>query len=152
MRVFISTLLVTSFFWVSAQRNHEWSSQGIAFTLPNGFHETVNSSVNYEAQSQNMGFGIYLYDEMEETTDASGFIMKIAKSLDLREVEESEGLDVEGFDGAYLFGYEEGDAVLLLGLLDTDTNSNMYVIVTFDEKELLAEEYALDILKSIEKF
>ena len=50
------------------------------------------------------------------------------------------------FDGYYVEGFKDGERVMLAGVIDVQSRTNFFIIITFDDKDDVAEKDALKIL------
>lgn len=134
----------------SAQVTFDWDDQGISFTLPNDFVVVNDGEFEFEAEGDGMEFGLYVFNDDElDADDVADLTFELASSLDLEEVDDAEEIELNGFLGAYVLGYLDGDAIFLLGLMDPDTDTNFYATVTFFDDDDEAEATAFQILESI---
>ena len=83
-------------------------------------------------------------DEMDEAT------VELAKELKLQEVDEEESFKNGDFAGYYVEGFKDGDRVMLAGVVDLQSRTNFFIVITFDDKDAEAEKEALKILENID--
>ena len=136
----------------NAQSVNQWDNQSIAFELPDDFVPTLIDDQSFEAEGDGMEFGIYefLDNEIDEG-DIVDFTILLAASLDLDYVDDAYEIDLDGFLGAIIEGAIGEDAVILLGIIDPDSDANYYVVITFFDDDLVADDAATDILASIRR-
>ncbi|MBC7884575.1 MAG: hypothetical protein H7X99_03825 [Saprospiraceae bacterium] len=148
--LFISTL---SFFnIVTAQQAYTWDEYGISFTLADDFKETVNNAEEFSADGDGMSLSIIPFlDESIDDSDITGYTMSIAASLNLGRIDDVSVIDVNGFKGAYAEGASDGAKIFIMGLIDPNSATNFFVIITFLDEDANAIEEAVNICKSIRK-
>lgn len=145
-------LLISLSHHVLAQKTFDWRDQGISFTLPNDFAVKTDQEFEFEAEGDQMEFGLYAFNDADlSEEDVVNYTFGLAESLELQDIDDAETIELNGFLGAYVIGYADGDLVFLLGMMNPDNDTNFYAIVTFFDDDEVAEEAALRILESIVK-
>lgn len=149
------TLLSISFLLLSfatmAQQTWEWSDYGISIDLPDDFEVSKNTHEEFDAEGDGMELMMYVFEEditLEELDEAT---IIAAEEMELEEVDAVQDITIDGLEGQYIAGYKNGNAVLLVGLLDPDSETNFFVIITFHDEDDIAEDDAMGILESIRR-
>ena len=150
INLFVITLLLFAF---NAQAQHTWTwdSYGISIDLPEDFEVVTNTDETFEAAGEGMEIMMYIFEEdisLDELDDATHIA---AEEMELEEIDAIQNVTVDGLEGKYIAGYKDGDAVLLVGLLDPDSDVNFFVVITFNDDDPVAEEDAMHILDSISR-
>ncbi|MEY3403633.1 MAG: hypothetical protein RLZZ86_3255, partial [Cyanobacteriota bacterium] len=68
--------------------------------------------------------------------------VELAKELKLQEVDEEESFKNGDFAGYYVEGFKDGDRVMLAGVVDLQSRTNFFVVISFDDKDAEAEKEA----------
>ncbi len=147
-------VLIFSMFLVQsqAQQSYTWEDYGIAFTLADDFKETVSTGEEFSADGDGMSLSIIPFsDESIENTDITAYTMSIAASLKLGRIDDISEIAINGFKGGYAEGVSEGTKIFIMGLIDPNSDTNFFVIITFLDNDANAIEEAINICKSIHK-
>lgn len=152
----IAGIALSSTVSLSAQRgsnwDYEWSQHNIVFTLANDFKVLTNSGEEFTAKGDGMDFGIFPFsDNSISTEDIASYTVEVAGTLDLEEVDDADVLELNGLEGAYVEGYKEGNRVVLLGFIDPESDTNFFAIIVFDDTDSVAEDEAVNIIRSFRK-
>ncbi len=146
---FSAFLLVGS---INAQQNYTWEEYGISFSLADDFHETANNIEEFSAVGDGMNMSIIPFkDGSIDDSDITGYTMAIAASLNLERIDDVNVINVNGFKGGYAEGASEGAKIFVMGLIDPDSETNFFVIITFLDNDGNAIDEAINICKSIQK-
>lgn len=133
-----------------SQVNYTWDSYGISFNLTEDFRVSVNSGEEFSANSPQMYFTIVpFYDESIDDLDITDYTISLAEILNMQEYHDFALIDLNGLEGGYLEGYLEGSRIYLMGIIDPNTDSNFFVIITFVETSDYAFQVARYILTSM---
>ncbi len=148
-------LLFASFLSLStafSQQNYTWNEYGISFTLADDFKETVNNIEEFSAVGDGMDLSIIPFkDETIDDSDINAYTMSIAASLKLQRIDDVSVIDINGFKGGYAEGASDGARIFIMGLIDPNSDTNFFVIITFLDDDKNASEEAVNICKSIRK-
>lgn len=148
-------LLFASFLSLSTafcQQNYTWNEYGISFTLADDFKETVNNIEEFSAVGDGMDLSIIPFkDETIDDSDINAYTMSIAASLKLQRIDDVSVIDINGFKGGYAEGASDGARIFIMGLIDPNSDTNFFVIITFLDDDKNASEEAVNICKSIRK-
>ncbi|MBK9151478.1 MAG: hypothetical protein IPM26_10960 [Saprospiraceae bacterium] len=135
-----------------AQQQYTWEEYGLKFTLANDFAEEVNNLDEFSAAGDGMYFSIFPFrDETINESDITSYTIQIAKSLNLQQIDDVDVLDINKFKGGYVEGYLEGMKVFLMGLIDPNSDTNFFVLITFMDQDKVATDEAIRMVKSIRK-
>ncbi|MBK8516997.1 MAG: hypothetical protein IPL55_12170 [Saprospiraceae bacterium] len=146
------TLFTLSSLYLSAQQQYTWEEYGISFTLADDFKESVNSIDEFSASGDGMELSIIPFkDDAIDDSDIHAYTMSIAESLNLERVDDVNTIDINGFKGGYAEGVQNGAKIFVMGLIDPDSETNFFVIITFQDEDQNAIDEAINICKSIKK-
>ena len=152
MRNLIILFLCFSGILLNAQQEYTWDEYGLKFTLANDFVEEVNSADEFSAAGDAMYFSIFPFkDETINENDITSYTIQIATSLNLQEIDDVDILNINRFKGGYVEGYLDGLKVFLMGLIDPDSDTNFFVLITFTDQDQVATDEAIRMVKSIKK-
>lgn len=148
--LFISAFLLLQ--RADAQQVYTWDEYGISFTLADDFKETVNNIDEFSATGDGMELAIIPFkDESINDEDINAYTMSIASSLKLQRVDDVSVIDINGFKGGYAEGVLDGAKIFIMGLIDPDSDTNFFVIITFLDQDENATAEAVNICTSIKK-
>lgn len=154
MRTILISILSVFLFTGSlfAQQNYVWEYYGISFTLADDFEEIVNDVDEFSASGDGMDLTIIPFsDESINDTDIIGYTMEIAASLNLNRIDDISTISFNGFSGGYAEGELEGEKIFLMGVIDPESATNFFVIISFLDGDDNAIEEAINICQSITK-
>ena len=136
----------------NAQQMYTWDDYGIAFSLADDFKETVSNGEEFSAVGDGMELSILPFsDETIDDTDITAYTMAVAASLNLGRIDDINEITFNGFKGGYAEGVSDGVKIFLMGLIDPNSDTNFFVIITFLDNDSLAIEEAVNICRSIHK-
>ncbi len=146
---FFSFLLLSQ---SQAQQNYTWEEYGIAFSLADDFKETTNNIEEFSAVGDGMNMSIIPFKDADvDDADITVYTMAIAASLELGRIDDVNVIDVNGFNGGYAEGEKDGAKIFIMGLIDPDSDTNFFVIITFQDQDANAIDEAIHICRSIQK-
>lgn len=152
LRSFIFSVCFFVITAASGQQNYTWDEYGISFSLADDFKETVNNIEEFSAVGDGMDMSIIPFkDETIDDTDITGYTMAIAASLNLGRIDDVSTIDFNGFKGGYAEGEKDGVKLFLMGLIDPNSDTNFFVIISFLDQDQNAIDEAINICKSIRK-
>ena len=132
-------------------KTYYWEQYNIEITVPRDFKIVKNTSNEFEMEGEGMELFMYIWnqkkltiDEMDEAT------VQLAKEMKLQEVDEEESFKNGDFAGYYVEGFKDGDRVMLAGVVDLQSRTNFFIVITFDDKDEEAEKAAVKILENID--
>ncbi|MBK9255318.1 MAG: hypothetical protein IPM42_07520 [Saprospiraceae bacterium] len=145
-------LLVFSSSFVVAQQNYTWDEYGLSFMLADDFAEEVNNIEEFSAAGDGMYFSIFPFkDETVTESDITDYTISIAESLQLQEIDDVDVIKLNYFKGGYVEGYKDGLKVFLMGLIDPNSDTNFFVLITFLDQDNVAIDEAVRMVKNIKK-
>ncbi|MFZ1749390.1 MAG: hypothetical protein WAU01_04340, partial [Saprospiraceae bacterium] len=116
------------------------------------FREVTNNLEEFSAVGDGMEISIIPFkDASIDDSDISAYTMAIAESLHLDRIDDVNIIDINGFKGGYAEGAKDGDKIFVMGLIDPDTETNFFVIITFMDDDANAIDEAINICNSIHK-
>jgi hypothetical protein len=77
--------------------------------------------------------------------------MEAAASMELDRVDDVSTIEINGFQGGYAEGVQDGVNVFMMGLIDPDSETNFFVIIAFLEGDGNAIDEGIEICRSIQK-
>ncbi|HAQ38040.1 MAG TPA: hypothetical protein PLU49_10405 [Saprospiraceae bacterium] len=135
-----------------SQQQYEWHTYGISFSLADDFVETVNNIDEFSAVGDGMELSIVPFKNDEiDATDIASFTLEIAASLDFERIDDISLIEFNNFEGAYAEGVSDGVKVFIMGLIDPDSDTNFFIIISFLDEDENAIEEAINICTSIER-
>ncbi len=135
-----------------AQQQYTWSEYGLAFTVADDFTEVVNNSEEFSVAGDGMEMTIIPFlDETITSDDITTFTMAIAASLELERIDDISVIELNGFTGGYAEGVLNDEKIFLMGLIDPESSTNFFVIITFLDNDQNAIDEAVNICLSFEK-
>ena len=154
-----STKILSLFLFIFAQNvwsqkayDYNWAHHNIIFTLKSDFKEVTNTADEFTAAGDGMEFGIFPFNDSSiDHSNITTYTIQIAKSLKLEQLDDVDVIEMNGLQGAYVEGYKEGVRIIVLGFIDPDSDTNFFATITFGDSDNVAEEEAVEILKSIRK-
>ncbi len=147
-KIFILFLgFILSVVVVNAQTQWEWDTHGIGFETPEGFKVDKNSEDMFTASSEHISVTLIPWqDETVTDNDLSGALVELAVEMEYDEITEVEVLEYEDFVGYGVSGSKDGSNAVIAILLDTESSTNLIVVIGFDEGY---EDVASKILSGI---
>ncbi len=134
-----------------AQQTWEWEAYKVMIDLPDDFEIVKNTDNEFEAEGEGMDIFMYIFEEDISLAEMKDATVLVASEMDLEEYDAVESISTRGYEGKYVAGYLEGQAVLLAGLINPNNVTNFFVVITFNDDDRVAEDDAFRILRSIRK-
>lgn len=132
-----------------AQLVYRWDA-GVSVTLPDDFEIDKNVEGEFTASADGMEFNMFVFEEDLALEDMNEATMEIAKELDVTDIDEIRNVETKsGFEGKFVAGNVEGTVFVVAGLIDPESTTNFFVIMSFYDDDDLAEEDAIKILDSL---
>jgi len=149
---FIVFSMVSLMQTLSAQQNYTWSEYGLSFSLADDFKEEVNNAEEFSAAGDGMNMAIIPFKDADfDDADITAFTLAIAASMDLGRIDDVNVIDINGFQGGYAEGEKDGAKIFIMGLIDPDSETNFFVLITFMDQDANATQEAINICQSIHK-
>ncbi len=137
---------------ITAQQQYTWEEYGISFSLADDFVEKKNDATEFSADGDGMSLSIIPFkDASIDQEDITGFVMEAAASMELDRVDDVSTIEINGFQGGYAEGVQDGVNVFMMGLIDPDSETNFFVIIAFLEGDGNAIDEGIEICRSIQK-
>ncbi len=137
---------------LTSQQNYTWDEYGLSFSLADDFKEEVNNAEEFSANGDGMNMAIIPFKDADfDDEDITAFTLAIAASLDLGRVDDVNTIDINGFKGGYAEGEKDGAKIFIMGLIDPDSDTNFFVLITFLDQDENATQEAINICQSIHK-
>ena len=138
----IILILMLCSLYIQAQQTWIWESYKVSLDLPNDFKVTKNTNNEFEAEGIGMGIYMYIFEEDISLDDMKNVTISIANEMGLQEWDAVQNVSTRGFQGKYVAGYLDGNAVLLSGLINPNNVTNFIVVIMFDDRDEVAENDA----------
>ncbi len=152
IRASFFVLFLFVFNLATGQHNYVWDEYGVSFSLADDFRETVNNIEEFSASGDGMEMSIIPFkDETIDDSDITGYTMSVAASMNLGRIDDISKIDINGFKGGYAEGEKDGVKLFVMGLIDPDSDTNFFVIITFLDDDQNAIDEAVNICKSIRR-
>lgn len=147
-----SILSVLSVSSVCAQQEYVWDAYNIGFTLADDFVEVQNSGDEFSADGDGMSLSIIPFenDDIDEN-DITAYTISIFSELGLTRTDKISLIELNGFMGGYAEGASQDSRVFIMGLIDPDSATNFFVIITFHDDDQNAVDEAINICHSFQK-
>lgn len=139
-------------FFAQAQKEFTWDYYKLGLTLPDDFKVTKNTDHEFECNGIGMDLYMYIFEDDKLTADdMRDETKKLAKQLKFEEVDEIYDFKTrDGFSGKYVLGYKDGKQVMLAGIIQEKSSTNVWVYIEFEDGDHQAKKDGLAILESIE--
>ena len=147
----LTLALVIGSLSVQAQQSWVWDAYDVSLQLPEDFKVIKNGKNEFEAEGEGMEIYMFIFEEDISLNQMKDATLLAASEMELEQYDAVEEVSTSGFEGKYVAGYKEGDAVLLCGLIDPDNTTNFFVVITFDDDDGVAEADAFRILRSLSR-
>ncbi|PSR15248.1 MAG: hypothetical protein DA408_02180 [Bacteroidetes bacterium] len=135
-----------------AQQAYIWDEYGLAFTVADDFVEVVNNSDEFSMVGDGMEMTIIPFiDETISNDDIAVVTMEIAAALGLDRIDDISVIMLNGFRGGYAEGVLNNEKIFLMGLIDPQSYTNFFVIITFLDDDQNAIDEAVNICLSFQK-
>ncbi len=145
-----AVVICTTAFASLIDKTYFWEQYSIEITVPNDFKVVKNTANEFELEGDGMEMYMYIWNQKKLTIDdMDEATITTAKELKLQEIDEEEAFKNGDFEGYYVEGFKDGDRVMLAGVIDIQSRTNFFIVLTFDDKDAEAEKEALKILSSI---
>ncbi len=146
-------IITLSFSFVYSQQEYTWADYNLSFTLADDFVEATSTPEEFSAIGDGMEMSIIPFNDGSiDKNDIVGYTMSIAASLELSRMDEISTININGFTGGYAEGEQDGERLFIMGLIDPDSDSNFFVIISFQDDDENASKEAINICKSIKKY
>lgn len=134
-----------------AQLTFQWDA-GVRVTLPDDFEVDKNIPGEFTASADGMEFHMLIFEEDLALEDMKDATLEIAEELAVAEIEEIRNIETpSGFEGKYVEGNADGQIIIIAGLIDPESTTNFFVVMSFFDDDDLAIEDAQKILNSLTK-
>ena len=151
-KLMIAFFLISMSGIITAQQQYTWEEYGISFSLADDFVEKKNDATEFSADGDGMSLSIIPFkDASIDQEDITGFVMEAAASMELDRVDDVSTIEINGFQGGYAEGVQDGVNVFMMGLIDPDSETNFFVIIAFLEGDGNAIDEGIEICRSIQK-
>ena len=137
---------------LQAQQEYVCDAYGIGFTLADDFVEVTNDEDEFSADGDGMSFSIVPFsnDEINED-DITAYTISIFDEMDITRTDDISKIRLNGFIGGYAEGATDDTRLFVMGLIDPDSDTNFFVIITFFDDDENAVEEAIRICKGIHR-
>jgi hypothetical protein len=70
--------------------------------------------------------------------------------MKLQEIDIAHKVSVNELEGYYVKGFKDGHRVMFACLGDPNSHTNFFIVITFDDKDKVAEQDSLGIINSLD--
>ena len=145
--LFVANLAICQTDW-----DYEWEHYNIAFTLSDKFKVLKNTADEFTAQGNGISVSLFPFEDGSiDHTNITKYVLDIAKSVELEELDDVDIVELNGLKGAYVEGYKAGDRIIVLGFIDETSHTNFFATLNFADDDAKSEAAAIAILQSIRK-
>lgn len=145
-------VFMIGFCTLQAQQEYVWDEYGIGFTLADDFEEVTNDEEEFSAEGDGMSMSIIPFNNEDiDENDIVSFTLSIFNSLNVTRVDDVRPIQLNGFKGGYAEGASDEARVFIMGLIDPESPTNFFVIITFYDDDENAADEAINICKSFQK-
>ncbi len=135
--ILLTLTLFLSLTALQAQTEMHWDTHGVGFTVPSNFKVETNNAEEYTASNDNLFLSITPIQDENITKDhLADAVIEMAKELEYDIVEEADEADVDDFTGYYVKGRKDGVNAILMALLDSESSTNLLVVIVYDDNSL----------------
>ena len=152
MKKLIFTLAFSLMISVSlfAQKNYVWESYNIQITVPNDFKVQKNTTREFDMKGDGMELSMLIHEENVAIEDLDDAAIAGAKAMKMQEVDAAHQVHINEFEGFYVEGFKDGHRIMFACLGNPKSHTNFFIVITFDDKDKVAEDDALEILNSLD--
>ena len=153
MKKLFSIIILTGLCYFGfAQQEYTWEEYGISFSLADDFIEITNNADEFSASGDGMEISILPFkDDSVDNSDITAYTMGVAASMDFERIDDIDVIEFNGFHAAYAEGVLEDVKVFFMGVIDPDTSTNFFIIITFLDNDENAINEAVNICSGIRK-
>ncbi len=150
------TFFLSLFFCISAsmsaQHVYTWEEYGISFDLAEDFKEVVNNSEEFSAEGDGMSLSIIPFADADiDDADITAYTIEAAAAMNFSRIDGVSPITINGFKGGYAEVAGDGVKVFVMGLIDPDSDTNFFIVITFADGDALATEEAIAICQGLSK-
>lgn len=149
-QIFYRTFLLTALFLaqqsLSAQQEMRWDTHGIGFSVPTDFKIETNNAEEYTASNENLFLSIIPIQDEELTKEhLAEAVVEMAKEMKYDVINNADEAEMQDLVGYYVLGKKDGVNALLMALMDTESSTNLLVVIVYDDR---SERAALKVANS----
>lgn len=141
------TLMIGSTF---GQKNYVWESYNIQITVPDDFKVQKNTAKEFDMKGAGMELSMLIHEENVAIEDLDDAAIEGAKAMKLQEIDAAHQVHINEFEGFYVEGFKDGHRIMFACLGNPKSHTNFFIVITFDDKDKVAEDDALEILNSLD--
>lgn len=131
---------------LSAQQEMRWDTHGVGFSVPANFKIETNNAEEYTASNENLFVSIIPIQDEELTKEhLAEAVVEMAKELEYDVVDNADEAEMQDLTGYYVLGKKDGVNALLMALMDTESSTNLLVVIVYDDR---SERAALKVANS----
>lgn len=149
-QIFYRTFLLAALFLaqqsLSAQQEMRWDTHGIGFSVPTDFKIETNNAEEYTASNENLFLSIIPIQDEELTKEhLAEAVVEMAKEMKYDVINNADEAEMQDLVGYYVLGKKDGVNALLMALMDTESSTNLLVVIVYDDR---SERAALKVANS----
>jgi hypothetical protein len=133
-----------------AQHNYVWEKYKIQVTVPNDFRVKKNTNTDFDMKGDGMELSMTIFEKNVAIDDLDDAALDGAKAMKLQEIDMAHKVSVNELEGYYVEGFKDGHRVMFACLGDPNSHTKFFIVITFDDKDKVAEQDALGIINSLD--
>jgi hypothetical protein len=131
---------------INAQQEMRWDTHGVGFSVPTDVKVQTNNAEEYTASNDNLFVSIIPIQDENLTKDhLAEAVVAMAKELEYDVVDNADEAEMQDLVGYYVMGKKDGVNALLMALMDTESSTNLLVVIVYDDR---SERAALKVANS----
>lgn len=144
--ILLFVLLLGSMQTSFAQVELRWDAHGVGFAVPGDFHIEANNEQEFSAGNDLMFVSIIpIQDENITEENLAEALIAMAEEMEYDRLDEAAETKLHDFVGFYTIGAKDGANALLMTLLDTQSSTNLLVVIVYADQ---SQRAALQIANS----
>jgi hypothetical protein len=147
----VALIVLTGSAFTLFNQTYIWDYYKIQISVPDDFKVVKNTDEEFEMAGDGMLLAMELFEQNITIDELDEAVKAGAKAMNLEAVDEQRELDTNGLNGYYVEGILKGNRVIFVGMMDTGSNTNFFISITFEDEDHSAEATALRILNSVKK-
>lgn len=124
-----------------------WDTHGVGFKVPSNFKVETNNGDEFIAGNDVLQLVMEpIQDEEIDENHLADAVLTMAKELQYDALTDADEIKVDDFVGYYIEGEKDGAHALVMALLDTESSTNLLVVLAYTEG---ARDTAIKIVESL---
>ena len=124
-----------------------WDTHGLGFKVPVSFKIETNTGDEFTAGNDELQLIMEpIQDENIAESDLAQAVLTMAKELEYDKLTDVDEIKVDNFVGYYIEGEKDGAHALVMALLDTESSTNLLLVLAYTEAQ---RDAAIKIVHSL---